>query len=125
MIVGLGTDIADIERLKTIYERYGLSFLRKILTQAELQAGEGRHLPAYAAGRFAAKEAAVKALGTGFAHGIGLRHIEVLNNESGAPCLNLKDAALKRAKALGARKFFVSISHEKRYAVATVILEGD
>ncbi len=125
MIVGFGTDIADIERLTAIYNRYGLSFLRKILTPAELEVGGGRHLLSYTAGRFAAKEATVKALGTGFALGIGLRHIEVLNNESGAPFLALKEAALKRAHALGARKFFVSISHERRYAIATVILEGD
>ncbi len=125
MIVGLGTDITDIERLTTIYNRYGLSFLQKILTPAELEIGGGSHLISYAAGRFAAKEATVKALGTGFSHGIGLRHIEVLNNDSGAPCLALKESALKQAKALGAKKYLVSISHERRYAVATVILEGD
>lgn len=95
----------------------------KILTPAELAALPVRPL-AYIAGRFSAKEAAVKALGTGFSAGIGPRQIEVAHAEQGAPQLRFLAQAEKLAQQLGVKRCRLSISHERSAAVAVVVLEG-
>lgn len=79
---------------------------------------------AYLAGRFAAKEATVKALGTGFSNGLGLQHIEVLRGPLGQPLLRLHGPALERARALGVTAAHISISHDRHAAIAVVVLEA-
>ena len=123
MIVGLGIDLVELERIEAILERYGRRFLEKILTPVELETLPPRPL-SYAAARFAAKEAGAKALGTGFAHGVGLHDFEVRRLPSGQPELVLHGAAAARGAALGAERVYLSLSHSKSTAGAVVILEG-
>ena len=123
MIIGLGTDIAELARIKASYDRFGERLLQKILTDEE-QKNLSKSPIAYIAGRFAAKEAAVKALGTGFSQGIGLLDVEVLRSPTGQPLLRLHGAARQRAEAMGMRTAHISISHDRNAAVAVVVLEA-
>lgn len=123
MIVGTGIDVVDIDRIKNICGKYGPRFMEKYFTKAELEGIPSNQSP-YLAGRFAAKEAAVKALGCGFTHGITPCQIETLNDHSGKPQLQLHNTALRYAVQLGANNFHISISHERKIAVALVILEA-
>lgn len=122
MIKGLGIDVVEIDRIRRAIARFGVHFSKRILTEYEY----GR-MPAvsdsYTAARFAAKEAAVKALGTGFSNGIGMQHIEIQNSASGAPNIQFFGPALERMNALGARKAHVSLTHGRDTAAAVVILE--
>ena len=126
MIQGTGFDLAALPRIRTLLERYGERFVRRVLTSRERErlpvAAAGR--TAYVAGRFAAKEAAVKALGTGFSGGIGLHDVEILSTDSGSPRLLLHGEAAARAERLGIKTLHVSISHERDVAGAVVILES-
>ena len=126
MIQGTGFDLAALPRIRTLLERYGERFVRRVLTDRERErlpvAAAGR--TAYVAGRFAAKEAAVKALGTGFSGGIGLHDVEILSTDSGSPRLLLHGEAAARAERLGIKTLHVSISHERDVAGAVVILES-
>ena len=126
MICGIGMDLVSLPRVERGLQRFGEHFLQRVLTSAELSflppAGESRI--AYVAGRFAAKEAAVKALGTGFDHGIGLHDVETLSLPSGRPELHFHGAAAKYAAVLGVRVIHLSLSHERDVAGAVVILEG-
>lgn len=124
MIVGLGIDIVSLKRIADIYDRFGMRFLQKFMTPGEIAAMPVSHV-SYVSGRFAAKEACAKALGTGFADGIGPCQMEVLTTASGAPRLFLHTEAKARAAAIGALRWHISISHEREMAVATVILEGN
>ncbi len=123
MIIGIGTDITELARIKASYNKFGERFLQKILTPHELQLMPGSPI-AYISGRFAAKEAAVKALGTGFNEGIGPLHIEVLRGPAGQPQLHFHGPALARAEVLGMRAAHISISHDRNAAVAVVVLEA-
>lgn len=123
MIAGVGIDIVDIHRVASIVERYGERFLERILTPAEL--GRCRALldPApYLAGRFAAKEAAFKALGAPRGSGIGFHDVSV-DSSGGRPVITLGGRAKERAAELDVRDVHVSISHDGGCAVAVVILE--
>lgn len=125
-MVGMGTDIVEVDRVAAGLERFGLRYAARILSPAEralLAPGGGLPPAARLAGRFAAKEAAVKALGTGFSAGIGLHDVEILADAGGRPRLCLSGQAELRRRQLGARSLHVSISHERHYAVAVVILE--
>ncbi|OPZ58785.1 MAG: Holo-(acyl-carrier-protein) synthase [Deltaproteobacteria bacterium ADurb.Bin510] len=117
MIVGLGTDIVDIRRIARALERHGERFSQRIARAEELD-GRTERLAAV----FAAKEACVKALGTGFTGGIGFKDLRVI--PGGAPRIELDGAAAQRAKNLGVRRIQLSLAHERDYAVATVILEA-
>ena len=123
MIVGLGIDIVDLARIEKCISRFGLRFMQKILGAEELA-----HIPGqpvnYVAGRFAVKEAAVKALGTGFSQGIGPDQIEAISGPGGKPQLVLHGAALQQANSMGVTRYHVSISHDRSSAVAVVILEA-
>jgi len=124
-IVGLGTDIAEIERVEKALDRSGEPFAQRILTQTELEKfsalkQQGRFL----AKRFAAKEAASKALGTGIALGVSFHDFEITNDELGKPVLNLTGKALEIATQKQVEHIHLSISDERHYAVATVILES-
>ncbi len=114
----LGTDIIEISRIAEACGRSGERFLKRVYTDAELAACAGR-FPSLAA-RFAAKEAAMKALGRGI-WDIPWRDIEVLSDDSGQPCLRLHGRALARARQIGLADLAVSLSHTREYAVAVVI----
>ena len=125
MIVGVGTDIIEIARMATSLDQKGESYARRLLTETEFAEFQQRgNKAAYLAKRFAAKEAAVKALGTGFAESITWKQVNIENDEKGMPVLTLTGKALERADALGVSRLHVSISDEKHYAVAFVILES-
>jgi holo-[acyl-carrier protein] synthase len=125
MIVGIGVDIAETARFEKIYARFGERIARRILTQNELREFNRRKCPAtYLATRFAAKEAAAKALGTGFGRSVGYKSIEIANDRHGKPLLNFSKAAAQLANQKQVENVFVSLSDEKHYVVAMVILEG-
>lgn len=123
MIIGLGLDVTELPRIARMYEKYGNVFLAKLLTP-----NEQAHVPAapvpYLAGRFAAKEAAVKALGSGFSGGIGLHHIEILPNAAGKPLLHFHGPAAALALRLDVEQQHVTITHDRHVAAAVVILES-
>ncbi|MGH9708995.1 MAG: holo-ACP synthase [Candidatus Acidiferrales bacterium] len=125
MIVGLGVDIAEIDRLEKAMTRHGRAFLERVFTPAEIQYCE-RHKKKFEryAARFAAKEAAMKALGTGWRKGVRWRDIEVKNEPGGKPVLNLHGKAGEHAVRLGANRFALSITHSGNLAFAQVILES-
>ncbi len=126
MILGIGTDIVTLERMEAGLRRFDRHFAEKILAEDELaMLPAGERLVAYLAGRWAAKEACVKALGTGFAKGIGPKQIAVFNNAAGAPFLVLSGKALSLSHELGVTKMHVTVSHDKLSAVAFVVLEGE
>lgn len=124
-IVGLGTDIADIERIEKSLQRSGQAFAERILTPAELALFHGlKQQGRYLAKRFSAKEAASKALGTGIACGVSFQDFTIENDELGKPILTFSGQAQQLALSKGVRHIHLSISDEKRYAIATVILES-
>ena len=124
MIYGTGCDIVEIPRIEHALSRFGERFMNKILSAREQKEVHGR-LAEYLAARFAAKEAAVKALGTGFRQGIQMPQIEITNNALGAPSLTFLDEASRYASEHGITRAFVSLSHERHSAVAFVVLECD
>ena len=124
-ILGLGTDIAEIERIEKALDRTGESFAQRILCEEEMSKftqlkQKGRYL----AKRFAVKEAASKALGTGIAKGVTFHDFRVTNDELGKPVLTLSGTAKQIAHTMGVTHIHLSISDERHYAVATVILES-
>lgn len=124
MIIGIGVDIAETERFEKIWARFDRRIAQRILTENELIEFQRRNKPAsYLATRFAAKEAAAKALGTGFGCGVGYKSIEINNDKNGKPLLKFLDTALQIADRKQVENVFVSLSDEKRYVVALVILE--
>ena len=125
MIIGLGTDIVEIARIEAQFERLGARFAERILTPAEREELARSKEPArLLAKRFAVKEAAAKALGTGIGRGVSFQHIELQHNEWGAPQLVLSDGALARFTSLGGQGMHISLSDEQHYATATVVLES-
>ena len=124
MIVGLGVDIAEVPRIKTAIERHGEPFLRRIFTPSEVEYCERfkNKFERYA-GRFAAKEAAMKALGTGWRRGIRWVDLEVVREPSGRPTLALAGEAAKIAAQLGVKRISLSITHTEAQALAQVIFE--
>lgn len=126
MICGIGTDMVAIGRIAEVMERTRERFARKILGEQEWHIYQQVSQPhAWLAKRWAAKEACAKALGTGVAQGLSLTHIQVLNNALGAPQLQLSGRALELAEASGASRWHVSLSDEKDYALAFVVLSRD
>lgn len=123
MIQGIGVDLVEVSRVSGVIDRHGERFLRRIYTPMELEKVHGTRAQ-YLAARFAAKEAAFKALGTGWGAGVRWVDVEVDNLPSGQPILNLHGRARERAEALGADRYHISISHTAEYALAQVILEG-
>ena len=126
MIIGIGTDIIEIERLKDSIEKYGAHFLDHIYTPDEQAAAEakGEMQFAYYAGRWAAKEAISKVLGTGFTAKCQWTGISIDNDKAGKPFVTLTGVTAKTAKALGIRSIHLSISHEKSYACAFAVGES-
>ncbi|OLE85583.1 MAG: holo-[acyl-carrier-protein] synthase [Acidobacteria bacterium 13_1_20CM_2_60_10] len=125
MIVGLGLDIAEVERVRAAIERHGPPFVRRVYTAAEAAYCEGfRNKYERYAGRFAAKEATMKALGTGWRSGIRWQDIEVVREPSGRPTLALSGAARALADKLGVKRISLSITHTAQQALAQVIFEA-
>lgn len=124
MIVGIGTDIIKIARLAQSIERFGERFLQKIFTMEEIKLCSTKvNVAACLAKRFAAKEAFVKALGTGMSQGIWFTDIQVMHNPEGCPELLCSGAAEQRLATLGNISIHVSLSDEAEFAVAFVIIE--
>ena len=123
-ILGLGLDATDIDRIAGTIERYGERFLRRVFTDGEVAYCTRRKVPAiHFAGRFAAKEAAMKALGTGHAHGVLWRDVEVVRR-GGPPQLELHGGAARRFASMGGRSSLVTITHSDALALAQVIILG-
>ena len=124
-MIGIGTDILEIDRLEQSMLRSGGEIIRRILTPAEqeIAAQKGRAATSYYAGRWCAKEAISKMLGTGIGKDCSFQDITVLNDELGAPYVILSGAAKAKAESLGITKIHISISHEDHYCIATVIGE--
>lgn len=126
MIVGIGLDLVDIARMRAMVSRHGARAHGRLFLPGEVAYADQRPDPArHLAARFAAKEAAYKALaGTAEARAIGWRDIEVVAGPHGRPSLRLHGAAERRARELGVTAAWVTISHEHGMAAATVILEA-
>ncbi len=124
MIHGIGTDIVHVARLEASIARYGDRIAERILAKSELIAFQQHKTPAhFLAKRYAAKEAASKALGTGFRDGLSLRHIMVANEESGRPVLKFVEKAQKLVAEFNISASYLSLSDEQEYAVAFVVME--
>ena len=124
MIYGIGVDATEVDRVRGIVERHGERFLQKVFAPAETAyAGARARKYEHLAARFAAKEAALKALGIGVAEGMAFNQIEVTNDESGKPGIRLHGAALQRAQERGISRIHLSISHTETLAIAQVIME--
>ena len=123
-IIGLGLDATDIGRIAGTIERYGERFLNRIFTENEIAYCMRRRVPAiHFAGRFAAKEAAMKALGTGFSQGVVWRDVEVVRR-GGPPQLQLHGGANRRFTAIGGRSSLLTITHSDDLALAQVLIMG-
>lgn len=124
-VVGIGTDIVQISRLEKMPEKVLNSLAKRVLTPEELKTYEGLKfkLP-FLAKRWAGKEAAAKALGTGIADGVSFQHLYIKSLASGQPVLELTDVALAKAKTIGASSWHISLSDEAEYATAFVVLSN-
>ena len=124
MVIGVGIDVVQNQRIRESLEKFGARFLNRIYTEIEAGycnkcADPGIHFAA----RFAAKEAAFKALGTGWAAGVKWKDVEVQRLASGQPELHLYGEALVRATSMGATRFHVSLTHDQLVSCAVVLLE--
>lgn len=125
-IIGIGIDLVEVERIRTLLERHGERFKARTFTEVEVAYCDGCADPAmHYAARFAAKEAGAKALGTGFAQGVFWVDIEVARDVAGRPELRMHGAARALAEKQGVTQCHVSLSHTKEQAVAQVVLEGE
>jgi len=125
MIVGTGIDIAEVPRIRQSIERFGDRFVQRIFTAGEIHYCDSKanRFERYAA-RFAAKEAAMKALGTGWNHGVRWRDCEVTRMPTGRPTMTFHGKAAEFAAKLGAKNVALSLSHTVEQAIAQVILES-
>lgn len=125
MIVGTGIDISEVPRIAESIERFGERFLRRVFTDGEIQYCDSKanRVERYAS-RFAAKEAAMKALGTGWSRGVRWRDIEVFRQPGSRPTLRFHGKAGEMAARLKAKNVSLSLSHTPELAIASVILES-
>jgi holo-[acyl-carrier protein] synthase len=125
MVLGLGTDLIEIARIARSYERFGEAFLDRVYTPAEIAycLGKRKTSAESLAARFAAKEAAAKALGTGISRGVSWREFEVRRRPAERPTLHLSGRAAQIAAALGIRRLALSLSHSRDFAIAVVVAE--
>ncbi len=125
MVVGIGTDLAEIERVRRSVERFGKRFLARVYTKEEIAYCLSKKSSAESfAARFAAKEAGAKALGTGISRGVNWREFAVKRAPSGQPSLHLSGRAAEIAQALGVVRISLSLTHTRDLAMAVVILES-
>jgi len=125
VILGVGIDIAEVDRIRSAIDRHGQRFLERVYTPGEIAYVERKanRFERYA-GRFAAKEAGMKAIGTGWKRGVRWRDFEVANLPSGKPTLRLHGEAARVAEGLGVKVVSLSITHTAALGMAHVILEG-
>ena len=124
MVVGIGSDLAEVPRIRESIARYGDRFLNRIYTPAErTYVSRKANVAEGFAGRFAAKEAGMKAIGTGWSHGVTWKDFEVINEPSGKPTLRLSGVARQVAQTLGVQRILLSITHTEQIAFAVVVLE--
>lgn len=122
-VVGIGNDIVEIGRIKNMADKARGRLAIRVLTEVEHQKYQNsKQSVSYLAKRWAGKEAAAKALGRGIADGISFQNFEISNLESGQPILTLSGRALEIAHQMNAKKFHISLSDEKEYALAFVVL---
>lgn len=125
MIVGTGTDITEVERIRATIARFGERFLKRVYTDAEIAYCQAKRDPAERfAARFAAKEAAMKAIGTGLRRGVTWHDCEIGREPGGRPTLRFSGVAAQVAAKLGMTRAHLSITHTDALAMATVILES-
>ncbi len=124
MIVGTGVDLCEVHRIKAAAERFGDKFLKRIFTEREIAyASSKANLYERFAARFAAKEAGMKAIGTGWRRGVTWKDFEVINQRSGRPTLEFHGKAAEYAQRLGVENVSLSMTHTAEQAMAMVILE--
>lgn len=125
-ILGTGIDIVECLRIAQMIERHGELFITRVYTDLEIEYCSARKAATqHYAGRWAAKEAVLKALGTGWRRGIAWRDIEVRNDRNGAPSVHLRGGALEVMERAGIRQLHLSISHCRSFAVAHVIADSE
>jgi len=125
MLLGTGIDVVEVERIARSIERYGLRFLSRVFTAGEIAYSQRKkNCTESFAARFAAKEAAAKALGTGIQHGITWTEMEVRRAPGQRPTLHFSGRALEMAERLGVKRISLSLTHNKTVAIAAVSLES-
>ncbi|OPZ15446.1 MAG: Holo-(acyl-carrier-protein) synthase [candidate division BRC1 bacterium ADurb.BinA364] len=125
MIVGIGVDLIEVERVEKVLEKHSGRFAARVYTEIEQAYCSGKARPSlHYAARFAAKEAFLKAIGTGLTQGVSWREIGVVHLPSGQPMLQLEGRALELMSARGGERALVSLSHSKGHACAVVLIEG-
>ncbi len=126
MIKGVGIDLVKVDRIERALARHPKGFTQRVLHPNEQEIFSHHHTPcAYLAKRFAAKEALSKALGTGIAKGVSFHEIEISNDAFGRPLIELHAHTKAIAESMGIQNYFLSLSDEKEYAIAYVVLEGE
>jgi len=124
MILGVGTDLMEIGRIRQSIARFGDRFLARVFTAGEIEYCQRKKNAAESfAARFAAKEAGAKALGTGISHGVNWLELEVAREPSGKPLLSLSGRAADRARSLGVARISLSLTHSRDAALAVVVME--
>jgi len=125
MILGTGIDVIDFAKLEHAVSEHGDRFLKKVFTDREIRYCRSKAKPVqHFAGRFAAKEAVMKALHTGWSEGVKWKDIEVFVQEAGGPTVELSGGARAYAERMGLKTIHLSISHSGDYAIASAIVEG-
>jgi len=126
MVLGLGSDVIEIARIRASIDRFGDRFLRRVFTEEEIAYCQRKKNAAESfAARFAAKEAGAKALGTGISHGIAWPEIEVRREASGRPTLHWSGRAAEMAARLGVKRSSLSLTHGRELAMAFVVVEDE
>lgn len=123
-VVGIGADLVDTDRIRRVWDRHGQRFVRRILTPREQAEWNGADA-GFLARRFAVKEAAAKALGSGIAGGLTFLDIELGHDQRGRPMLHFSGVARHRSRSLGVTATHVTVSDERSIAMAFVVLEAD
>jgi holo-[acyl-carrier protein] synthase len=124
MIYGIGTDLVEVSRIDKILQRWGEQFVTKVFTPVESDYCKKRAFPPiHFAARFAAKESFLKSLGIGLGMGVGLRDIEMINDQQGKPLLKLHERAENILREAEIKAVHVSVTHTRKYASAVVVLE--
>jgi holo-[acyl-carrier protein] synthase len=125
-IIGIGTDIIECLRIAQMIDRHGELFIRRVYTEHEIAyCSDKKAATQHYAGRWAAKEAVLKALGTGWVQGISWRDVEVRHKRGGAPTIRLQGGARDVFERSGIKTMHISISHCRSHAVAYAVAEGD
>jgi holo-[acyl-carrier protein] synthase len=126
MIVGVGVDLVEVQRIQSILDRHGEAFLLRILRPGEIEYCRTYNRPAaHVAARFAAKEAISKAFGTGIGAQLGWHDVEILRNENGCPTVLLHGQALGLLAQKGAARVLITLTHTAQHAMAVAILDSE